>query len=67
MLVEPNVALIPRLKEKRPDDIVLNVGIGLTDQAEADYFCYSDPSWTRSARRRPSAGLPPAGSGMRGL
>jgi FkbM family methyltransferase len=45
VLVEPNVSLIPELKAKRPGDIVLNVGIGVTDQIEANYFCYSDPGF----------------------
>jgi FkbM family methyltransferase len=40
VLVEPNVALIPDIKARRPRDTVLNVGIGVTDQKEADYYCY---------------------------
>src|SRR5947208_479267 len=31
VLVEPNVAMIPSLKETRPGDTVLNIGIGVTD------------------------------------
>jgi FkbM family methyltransferase len=45
VLIEPNIALIPELKAKRPGDIVLNIGIGVTEQKEADYYCYSKPWW----------------------
>jgi FkbM family methyltransferase len=41
VLVEPNVALIPELKAVRPGDTVLNVGIGISEQKEADYYCMS--------------------------
>jgi len=42
VLVEPNVAKIPDLKAVRPGDTVLNVGIGITEQKEADYYCMND-------------------------
>jgi len=42
VLVEPNVARIPELKAVRPGDTVLNVGIGITEQKEADYYCMTD-------------------------
>jgi FkbM family methyltransferase len=42
VLVEPNIGIIPRLKAKRSGDTVLNIGIGLTEQKEADYYCYAD-------------------------
>jgi FkbM family methyltransferase len=42
VLVEPNVGFIPEIKAWRPEDTLLNVGIGLTEQKEADYYCYSD-------------------------
>jgi FkbM family methyltransferase len=45
VLVEPNVDLIPKLKAGRPKDTVLNVGIGVTDQAAADYYCLTLPEW----------------------
>lgn len=45
VLVEPNVDLIPRLKADRPGDTTLNLGIGLTERAEADYFCLTLPEW----------------------
>ena len=45
VLIEPNIALIPELNAKRPGDIVLNIGIGATEQKEADYYCYWEPGW----------------------
>lgn len=44
LLIEPNVDMIPLLKNARPDDTVLNVGIGPVT-TEADYFRVTDPSW----------------------
>jgi FkbM family methyltransferase len=43
VLVEPNVDLIPVLTSVRPEDKVLNIGIGVTDQAEADYYVCTVP------------------------
>ena len=45
VLVEPNVDLIPELRSKRPRDTVLNVGVGLTEQTAADYYCMSLIQW----------------------
>ena len=45
VLIEPNVAMIPELKAYRPGDIVLNVGIGITEQKEADYYCLTVDQW----------------------
>ena len=45
VLVEPNVDLIPELRAKRPGDTVLNVGIGLTEQGAADYYCMTLSQW----------------------
>jgi FkbM family methyltransferase len=45
VLVEPNVALIPELKSQRPGDTVLNIGIGLKDEKEADYYCFPIDQW----------------------
>jgi FkbM family methyltransferase len=45
VLVEPNVALVPELKARRPGDAVLNVGVGVTDQDSADYYCMSLSQW----------------------
>jgi FkbM family methyltransferase len=38
LLVEPNPALCKRLKSVRRKDKILNIGIGTTDQKEADYY-----------------------------
>ena len=43
VLVEPNPALCRRLKEVRPKDTLLNIGIGTTDQTAADYYVMSGP------------------------
>jgi FkbM family methyltransferase len=45
VLVEPNINLIPELEGDRPGDTVLNIGIGVTEQKEADYYCYSNIAW----------------------
>ena len=45
VLVEPNVTMIPELKSVRPGDTVLNVGIGITEQKEADYYCLTIDQW----------------------
>jgi FkbM family methyltransferase len=38
VLVEPNPAFARRLRSERPLDRVLNVGIGVTDQKDMDYY-----------------------------
>ena len=45
VLVEPNVDLIPELKRKRPKDTVLGVGIGISDESAAPYYCMTLPQW----------------------
>jgi FkbM family methyltransferase len=45
VLIEPNIALIPELNAQRPEDVVLNIGVGVTERKEADFYCYSDPGW----------------------
>lgn len=42
VLVEPNPFLYNKLKNERPNDIVLNTGIGLTDVKEADFYIFPD-------------------------
>jgi FkbM family methyltransferase len=42
VLVEPNVALCEQLTEVRPEDKVLNVGIGISTQKEADYYVLNE-------------------------
>ena len=38
VLVEPNPNLAQKIKNKRPNDTLLNVGIGLSNQTQADYY-----------------------------
>lgn len=38
VLVEPNPAYFKKLKETRKGDVVLAIGIGVTDQENADYY-----------------------------
>jgi hypothetical protein len=46
VLVEPNIDFVEQIRARRPQDTVLNVGIGVTEQTEADYYCYAtDPNW----------------------
>ena len=42
VLVEPNVDMTPKLKRKRPRDVVLTAGIGTGEVTEADYFVMTD-------------------------
>lgn len=42
LLVEPNPMFCDLLRSHRPRDIVLQAGIGVTDQAEADYWEIKD-------------------------
>jgi FkbM family methyltransferase len=44
VLVEPNPAYTELLKDGRPEDTVLNIGIGITDQTEADFYVYDEYS-----------------------
>ncbi len=46
VLVEPNPYYAEQLRAVRPGDTVLNVGIGVTDQREADYYVIRGrPMW----------------------
>jgi FkbM family methyltransferase len=40
VLVEADKTLIPAIKVKRPDDTVLNIGVGVSDEAEAEFFIF---------------------------
>ncbi|MEZ6140188.1 MAG: FkbM family methyltransferase [Zavarzinella sp.] len=42
-LIEPNVDMIADLKSKRPEDQVLNIGIGLGEEGEADFYVLNYP------------------------
>ena len=56
VLVEPNVDMIRALKGVRPGDTTLNIGIGLDDTTEADYYVLNYPQLNTfdgdEARRR---------------
>jgi FkbM family methyltransferase len=43
VLVEPNVDCVPRLRSRRPGDTVLNVGVGITADASADFYRLTAP------------------------
>jgi FkbM family methyltransferase len=45
LLIEPNVALCKKLREVRPEDRVLEAGIGVTSIREADYYVMTKSSW----------------------
>jgi FkbM family methyltransferase len=38
VLVEPNPHFADKLRRARPEDVTLNIGIGITDQTEADFY-----------------------------
>ena len=42
MLMEPNPTLVKALKTVRPDDVVVNAGVGVKDSGEADYYIIRD-------------------------
>lgn len=44
VLVEPNPAYTKLLKTVRKEDTVLNIGIGITDEKEADYYVFDKNS-----------------------
>lgn len=44
ILVEPNIDLIPILKKERPEDTILNIGIG-PENSVADYYRLTEPGW----------------------
>lgn len=46
VLVEPNVAMCERLRKVRPEDTVLEAGIGVPKKSEADYYVMSEASWS---------------------
>jgi FkbM family methyltransferase len=45
LLIEPNVQMCQRLREVRPEDKVLEAGIGVTSAREADYYVMTEASW----------------------
>jgi FkbM family methyltransferase len=38
VLVEPNPMYVRKLRDRRPGDLVVEAGIGVTEQTEADYY-----------------------------
>jgi FkbM family methyltransferase len=50
VLVEPNVSLCEKLRAVRPGDTTLVAGIGVTAQAEADYFIMNRPALNTFSR-----------------
>lgn len=44
VLVEPNPAYTGLLRDGRPGDTVLNIGIGITDETEADFYVFDEHS-----------------------
>lgn len=40
--IEPNPVLYKKFKQWRPHDIVLNIGIGINEQKEADFYLFPD-------------------------
>lgn len=42
VLVEPNPAVTPKLRSRRPHDVTLEAGIGLDDTPAMDYYMFSD-------------------------
>jgi Methyltransferase FkbM domain len=45
VLVEPNVAMTPKLRSVRPRDTVLEAGIGFGKSGVADYYVMSESDW----------------------
>jgi FkbM family methyltransferase len=43
VLVEANPSLIPKIREKRPEDVVLNFGVGVTNEKAAQFFVFDEP------------------------
>jgi len=42
VLLEPNPHLFNKLKKQRPNDIVINSGVGISEVAEADFYVFPD-------------------------
>ena len=42
--VEADETLIKRIIDTRPEDKVLNVGVGITDETTADFYIFNEPS-----------------------
>jgi FkbM family methyltransferase len=42
ILIEPNITLCQKIKKVRPGDVVLNFGIGIDNQKEADFYMFGE-------------------------
>jgi FkbM family methyltransferase len=56
LLIEPNPDLCGRLISVRPKDTVLNIGIGVTDQKEADYYILEGSGQTNTFSKEEADG-----------
>lgn len=60
--VEPDPFLYKQIVARRKNDICLNVGIGLTEQVEADFYVFPNSGWNtfsqEEATLRASSGMP---------
>ena len=52
VLIEPDPAIFSRLKNKRPNDVCLNVGIGLDENTKADFYIMSWPEFNTLSKER---------------
>jgi FkbM family methyltransferase len=50
VLVEPNVTMCEKLRAVRPEDIVIEAGIGVDTVSDAEYYVMSEPSWSTFSR-----------------
>lgn len=50
VLVEPNPLIFEELKEKRPRDTILNVGVGAKEEKEKDFFILSSATLSTFSR-----------------
>ena len=44
VLVEADESLINRIKQARPGDKVLNIGVGVTDLSSSDFYIFNEPA-----------------------
>lgn len=50
--IEPNPELVKKIKAQRPGDNVLNVGVGLTNQKEADFYVMNWDEFSTFSKER---------------
>ncbi|MCX6550206.1 MAG: FkbM family methyltransferase [Acidobacteria bacterium] len=44
VLVEPNPTLVEKIRQVRPNDVVVQAGVGVSEVTEADYYVFRDHS-----------------------